>query len=1055
MKITLILILLFSTVNPSSEVTTQIEEYAKVVNSDNAQPEYLWVTAVLYHSLNNSLKKSLLSQLNDPKLHNIFKSNGLRSSALEQGFELNNEYLLLSYLLNQPDRSLRQAAFEKFYQNSAPNNSLKNLNEVVVQEEIVNFEEHNLVEFPFAAFLLTHYQYTIRVVNEEFYENFLLAIDQFDVRNVLMRDLISSAKFNSYYNLDKFSDIVDSYDEYMNLSIFPISSDLRDLYWSLDFVMYRTGYIDKSLEVQRNFTIPLSEYLDDLSSLNAIYSSHGGYLYMIGKYQEARDVFQTALQWSDQLSDQNLTQLYNNMSLVYFKTGESGKYVETQLKALEHAQSYDDYDHQVSIYRNLHIFYRKNQNVDLAHQYINEAAELAESIQNYEDLVSINISRAVFEKEQFKNTENALQYLNEAEERFSDDTSNRTRVRVLSEKAEIYKETGEHSKSLDTQNQIVEIGKSQSDPSIYLEALVEVADLEYGFQNYDRVESLLRDFRTHDISVVDFSVIILSRMLEARLAYQDGDVRFAGKRFEETTQQVLQRARYSADIETGYWTVEAEYLQLFESYADFLIDQDRLDDAVQLLDRVKTINDASLLQNPLITSNTLTEEELTIDRQITRDMEGLRRKVFNASGDERFELNTKLERLQAEKRELHQQKRSFDVEQETYPVWSVQRLLSGNELLLHLTEISDSYYISRIQNESIEIDKLEINDSGKQVFEDAIESMVTGRTNLDLLYEIGQMIGINKIPDNVTSVTIMADGYLHQLPLDVLPVNKPDASNSYGSATYFVETVDTRHLNHMGEFFNKQEPGRQFQEDFSGFGVADFQNESTGRSLITLPRAPSEIHSITDNLSRFSKKASYTDFSATPAAFRQAAGSSRILHMATHSEISENDPLFSRIHLLPDSLSSDATNQIFAYELFDLNLDSELIMLNSCESGGDRAIQGGGIMGLSRALHYAGARSLILNAWSVNDQFAADFAEKFYDYINDGETKSRALQLTKIDFIKSSNANPHYWGPYILNGNNEPLIQKRGANLSNWLIALVFIAGFILVSRSRQQTSSF
>lgn len=377
MKITLILILLFSTVNPSSEVTTQIEEYAKVVNSDNAQPEYLWVTAVLYHSLNNSLKKSLLSQLNDPKLHNIFKSNGLRSSALELGFELNNEYLLLSYLLNQPDRSLRQAAFEKFYQNSAPNNSLKNLNGVVVQEEIVNFEEHNLVEFPFAAFLLTHYQYTIRVVNEEFYENFLLAIDQFDVRNVLMRDLISSAKFNSYYNLDKFSDIVDSYDEYMNLSIFPISSDLRDLYWSLDFVMYRTGYIDKSLEVQRNFTIPLSEYLDDLSSLNAIYSSHGGYLYMIGKYQEARDVFQTALQWSDQLSDQNLTQLYNNMSLVYFKTGESGKYVETQLKALEHAQSYDDYDHQVSIYRNLHIFYRKNQNVDLAHQYINEAAELA------------------------------------------------------------------------------------------------------------------------------------------------------------------------------------------------------------------------------------------------------------------------------------------------------------------------------------------------------------------------------------------------------------------------------------------------------------------------------------------------------------------------------------------------------------------------------------------------------------------------------------------------------------------------------------------------------
>jgi len=172
--------------------------------------------------------------------------------------------------------------------------------------------------------------------------------------------------------------------------------------------------------------------------------------------------------------------------------------------------------------------------------------------------------------------------------------------------------------------------------------------------------------------------------------------------------------------------------------------------------------------------------------------------------------------------------------------------------------------------------------------------------------------------------------------------------------------------------------------------------------------------------------------------------------MATHSEISESDPLFSRLHLMPELDSENSDNQIFAYELFELDLQNELIMLNSCDSGGDRAIQGSGIMGLSRALHYAGAKSLVLNAWSVNDQFAADFAEVFYQYINEGESKSRALQLTKIDFIKNKNANPHFWGPYILNGNNQPLIQKKKSNLGNWIIALIFIAGFIVVSRTRQ-----
>lgn len=128
-------------------------------------------------------------------------------------------------------------------------------------------------------------------------------------------------------------------------------------------------------------------------------------------------------------------------------------------------------------------------------------------------------------------------------------------------------------------------------------------------------------------------------------------------------------------------------------------------------------------------------------------------------------------------------------------------------------------------------------------------------------------------------------------------------------------------------------------------------------------------------------------------------------------------------------------------------------MLNSCESGGDMAIQGSGIMGISRALHYAGAKSLVLNAWSVNDQFAADFAETFYQHLNNGESKSRALQLTKIDFIKSNNANPHYWGPYILNGNNTPVINKRASVAGNWLLAFLFAGGLIAVSFIRRQHS--
>jgi len=1043
-----------------TEVRAQSDDlndiYSDLLNETSESSATIWAWTILYHSSDSINKNIILENISSTRFKNNLDTTSTRNSILQLSKEFRDESLFTAYLLTEVDENERSKQFSLYCKFNDSNNQLRELNQSIVREEIVDVSKYDFRNYPILLFFLNEYTNDLTVVDErlydmtiEFHENFSGSPNQSKIE----KELLVAALFYSYYNSDQFNKIEDIYDELISFELFPVSYAKRNIFWGLDYVMYQTGNIDKSLEVQRKFTIPLTEYLQDEAVLRSIYSSHGGNLYMLGKYQEARKIFQQVLEWSDNLSDQNLTRLYNNLSLVYFKTGESGKYVEMQLRALEHAKTYDNYDHQISIYRNLHVFYRMNQNPSLALSYIDQAAELAESISNTDDLISIYISKAVFEQSSNDNSTQALALLEKAESLIDENTPNQSVIRVLSEKADILNSQGDYAKSIELQNQIIDIGRAQSNPSTFLEATIEVADLELKSQNYGDAKRLLRQFKSHDISVVDFSVITLAQIIEARLAHEDEEYARAEQRYKQTAELVLERARYSADSETGYWTVESEYLQLFESYADFLIERDKFEEAVQLLDRVKTINDASMLQNPLIASKQLTEEQLSRDRQITLEMEDLRSRAFTATGDEKLEINTQIERLQAQKRELHQQDRSLEGVNTERPIWSVQRSLTSSQILLHVTNINDNYYISKITPSSIDVAKFELTRERKELFEGAIESMITGRTDLELLYQVGQSIGLNQIPSTVNSVIMMADGYLHQLPLDVIPLEKPDAPFSYGSARYFVEEIDTRHLNHLGELFDKSGQDKEYEQDFSGFGVADFQNETTGRNLITLPRAPLEIESISDNLTRFSRKEEFTGLNATPRMFRQAASESRILHMATHSEISESDPLFSRIHLVPDTDSEDQTNQIFAYELFDLNLNNELIMLNSCESGGDRSIQGSGIMGISRALHYAGAKSLILNAWSVNDQFAAEFAKEFYSHINAGETKSRALQLTKIDFIKNNNANPHFWGPYILNGSNQPLIQKRGANFGNLLVALIFVAGFILVSRSRQRAA--
>jgi tetratricopeptide (TPR) repeat protein len=252
----------------------------------------------------------------------------------------------------------------------------------------------------------------------------------------------------SAYQLRNYGDLVKLYDKIRSNVFIPPSSLKRSIYWAIDFAFYRYGEIDKSLEIQRQFTIPISQYIGDHYGLNSIYASHGGYLYILGLYSQARDIFLTALDQGSH-SNQVLTRLYNNLSLVYFKTGESSKYVDTQFLALEIAREENNYDHQIKIYRNLHVFYRKNRNWDLASQYIDLAAELAIETENISDLITIYISKAVFEDQYLKNRENAFLNLDLAESIINENTEPRFIARVFAERAMLLRKNQNLNQSLE------------------------------------------------------------------------------------------------------------------------------------------------------------------------------------------------------------------------------------------------------------------------------------------------------------------------------------------------------------------------------------------------------------------------------------------------------------------------------------------------------------------------------------------------------------------------------------------------------------------------------
>jgi CHAT domain-containing protein len=142
----------------------------------------------------------------------------------------------------------------------------------------------------------------------------------------------------------------------------------------------------------------------------------------------------------------------------------------------------------------------------------------------------------------------------------------------------------------------------------------------------------------------------------------------------------------------------------------------------------------------------------------------------------------------------------------------------------------------------------------------------------------------------------------------------------------------------------------------------------------------------------------------------------RYLHFATHGIVDERAPELSRIYL-QDGVGEDGN--VFSGEIFNLKLNADLAVLSACQTGLGKFSKGEGVIGLSRALVYAGARSIIVSYWSVADTSTAELMAEFYRVLlqQPATTQRQALQAAKQKLISGRMySSPYYWAPFVLIG---------------------------------------
>ncbi|MEX0894264.1 MAG: tetratricopeptide repeat protein, partial [Balneolaceae bacterium] len=493
-----------------------------------------------------------------------------RTAILRIAKALKDEYLHLYLQLLRLDENERIHYFEDFY-SVVETDRFKELNRRLAYSKDITPGMLIKYKWDFSYLLVSEYNLNINFAesSENFYS--ILSdhlLDQIKVgqpSDNFQDQLYYFTLLRTLYSSQNYREIANHYEKFLNLNLIPDTVFKRDFYWRLDFAVYQSGQIARSLYIQREYTIPMSEKMGLQGSLNTILADHGASLYLLGKYQEAKQILQAALADTAYLDNSTRTRLLNNLGLTHYKLGETNRYIETQFLSLEFASEQNNYSHQQSIYRNLHIYYRKNRNWDLALEYINEAREIAELSDNNTELASIIISQAAYFHTFLDDLKRAELYLNEAERLLTDETDYRLQVRLLYERADLHKAAGRMGDSRKIYRKVARIGSENNNNPMYLEALIDLAEVELDLQNYESAGEFIREFNIHDITVVDFYVLVKARNLEAELAIRNDRLNEAENILKHVSAQVLEWAQNTTDPEGGYWHIEPAYMEMFQT----------------------------------------------------------------------------------------------------------------------------------------------------------------------------------------------------------------------------------------------------------------------------------------------------------------------------------------------------------------------------------------------------------------------------------------------------------------------------------------------------------
>lgn len=281
----------------------------------------------------------------------------------------------------------------------------------------------------------------------------------------------------------------------------------------------------------------------------------------------------------------------------------------------------------------------------------------------------------------------------------------------------------------------------------------------------------------------------------------------------------------------------------------------------------------------------------------------------------------------------------------------------------------------------------------------------------------------------VTHLVIAPDGPLTLVPFEALLARDLPGAGAPPRGAYLVERFEVSYTPSATALATRVTDGgmRAGGGGIVALGDPRFAPDSTTGSaggtpvLAPLPNTAAEVEA----LRTLAGRRAFTGLTG-PAATRTGLlavpglANAQIVHLATHGEANEAEPARSGLWL---AWEDTGPGFLSVGDILERRLSADLVTLSACETGLGRLERGEGVLGLARAYLAAGARSVVVSLWKVNDRSSALLMERFYrPLLARGMPREQALALARRALLADPQTrSPFHWAPFVLIGASGPL----------------------------------